>query len=118
MGLAAALVAIAIVAEPEAGAATQPASAKASASMSATATASITKSATASSAVLPAAPIGHAGQWITDATGKVVLVSGVNMVNKLTPYTPAADGFDSANAAFLADNAPRRGPRRSAVGGA
>jgi endoglycosylceramidase len=59
---------------------------------------------TASSAVLPAAPIGHAGRWITDATGKVVLVSGVNMVNKITPYTPAADGFSSADAQFLADN--------------
>jgi endoglycosylceramidase len=59
---------------------------------------------TASAAVLPAGPIGHAGRWITDATGKVLLVSGVNMVNKLTPYTPAADGFDGADAAFLADN--------------
>jgi endoglycosylceramidase len=58
----------------------------------------------ASAAVLPAGPIGHAGRWITDASGKVLLVSGVNMVNKLTPYTPAADGFDSADAAFLADN--------------
>ncbi|HEY1700117.1 MAG TPA: cellulase family glycosylhydrolase [Trebonia sp.] len=57
-----------------------------------------------SAAVLPAAPIGHAGRWITDADGKVVLVSGVNMVNKLAPYTPAADGFDDADAAFLADN--------------
>jgi endoglycosylceramidase len=104
MGLAAAMVAVAIVAAPDAGAATHPASAKAPASTSATAAASATTSATASSAVLPAAPIGHAGRWITDATGKVVLVSGVNMVNKLTPYTPAADGFDSADAAFLADN--------------
>jgi endoglycosylceramidase len=34
----------------------------------------------------------------------VVLVSGVNLVNKLAPYTPAADGFDDADAAFLADN--------------
>jgi endoglycosylceramidase len=59
---------------------------------------------TTSAAVLPAAPIGHAGRWITDATGKVVLVSGVNMVNKIAPYTPAADGFGDADAAFLADN--------------
>jgi endoglycosylceramidase len=58
----------------------------------------------ASAAVLPAAPIGHAGRWITDANGKVVLVSGVNMVNKVTPFTPAADGFGSADAQFLADN--------------
>ena len=57
-----------------------------------------------SAAALPAAPIGHAGQWITDASGRVLLVTGVNMVNKLTPYTPAADGFDAADGAFLAAN--------------
>lgn len=57
-----------------------------------------------SSVVLPAAPIGHAGRWITDAGGRVLMVTGVNMVNKLTPYTPAADGFDDADAAFLAAN--------------
>ena len=54
--------------------------------------------------VLPAAPIGHAGRWVTDADGRVLVVSGVNMVNKLTPYTPAADGFDDADGAFLAAN--------------
>jgi endoglycosylceramidase len=58
----------------------------------------------ASSVVLPATPIGHAGRWITDADGRVLTVTGVNMVNKLTPYTPAADGFDDADAAFLAAN--------------
>ncbi|HEX6451315.1 MAG TPA: cellulase family glycosylhydrolase [Trebonia sp.] len=58
----------------------------------------------AASVVLPAAPIGHAGRWITDATGKVLTVTGVNMVNKLTPYTPAADGFGDADAQFLAGN--------------
>ncbi len=55
-----------------------------------------------SSVVLPAAPIGHAGRWITDANGRVLTVAGVNMVNKLTPYTPAADGLDDADGAFLA----------------
>ena len=91
LGPAVTLAAAAVIAAPNAGAAVsvsgpaQPAAAQ-------------------SAAVLPAAPIGHAGRWITDATGKVVLVSGVNMVNKLTPYTPAADGFGSADAAFLADN--------------
>jgi endoglycosylceramidase len=54
--------------------------------------------------VLPAAPIGHAGRWITDADGRVLTVAGVNMVNKLTPYTPAADGLDDADGAFLAAN--------------
>ncbi len=56
----------------------------------------------ASSVVLRAAPIGHAGRWITDAGGRVLIVSGVNMMNKLSPYTPAADGFDDADGAFLA----------------
>jgi endoglycosylceramidase len=57
-----------------------------------------------SSVVLPAAPIGHAGRWITDADGRVLVVSGVNMVNKLTPYTPAAGGFGDSDGAFLAAN--------------
>jgi endoglycosylceramidase len=56
----------------------------------------------ASSVALPVAPIGHAGRWITDAKGRVLVVAGVNMVNKLTPYTPAADGLSDADAAFLA----------------
>ena len=55
-------------------------------------------------AVVPAAPIGHAGRWITDASGRVLLVSGVNMVSKVPPYTPAADGFNDADGAFLAAN--------------
>jgi endoglycosylceramidase len=53
---------------------------------------------------LPDAPIGHAGRWITDATGRVVLVSGVNMVYKLAPYAPDATGFGADDAAFLAAN--------------
>lgn len=57
-----------------------------------------------SSVVTPAAPIGHAGRWITDADGRVLIVSGVNMVNKITPYTPAADDFGDADGRFLADN--------------
>ena len=91
VALTAVLAAAAVLAGPNAGAAS-------------TASASTASAATGSSAVLPTAPIGHAGRWITDATGKVVLVSGVNMINKITPYTPAADGFDSADAQFLADN--------------
>jgi endoglycosylceramidase len=96
LGLAAALMAVACFAAPDtASAVPLRAASQARASLA---------SQTASSAVLPAGPIGHAGRWITDAAGKVLLVSGVNMVNKLTPYTPAADGFGSDDAAFLADN--------------
>jgi endoglycosylceramidase len=53
---------------------------------------------------LPVAPVGHQGRWLTDADGRVLLVHGVNMVNKVAPYTPAAAGFSDADAAWLADN--------------
>jgi endoglycosylceramidase len=101
VGLAVALAGAAVIAAPNAGAVVSVRAAdQARTDPGVTSQANDSESA----AVLPTAPIGHAGRWITDATGKVVLVSGVNMVNKLTPYTPAADGFDSADAQFLADN--------------
>src|SRR5947209_11745295 len=50
----------------------------------------------------PKLPLGHAGRWITDATGRVVIVHGTNMVYKLPPYYPSAVGFGSDDAAFLA----------------
>ena len=53
----------------------------------------------------PALPLGHAGRWITDARGRVVILHGTNMVYKLTPYYPAAAGFDATDAAFLRSNA-------------
>jgi endoglycosylceramidase len=53
---------------------------------------------------LPVSPVGHEGRWLTDALGRVLLVHGVNMVNKDPPYTPAAAGFSDADAAWLADN--------------
>jgi endoglycosylceramidase len=56
---------------------------------------------------LPAAPIGHRGRWLTDALGRVVLVHGVNMVDKAAPYDPASAGFSDADAAWLADNGLR-----------
>ena len=48
----------------------------------------------------PAAP-GHAGRWITDASGRVLIVHGINMVYKLPPYDPEAVGFGDDDAAFL-----------------
>ncbi|WP_127783657.1 cellulase family glycosylhydrolase [Rhodococcus sp. X156] len=47
-------------------------------------------------------PYGAAGRWIVDADGRVLITSGVNMVNKRAPYAPDAVGFDDADAAFLA----------------
>jgi endoglycosylceramidase len=55
-------------------------------------------------AALPVGPVGHEGRWLTDSQGRVLLVHGVNMVNKTAPYTPAAAGFSDADATWLADN--------------
>jgi endoglycosylceramidase len=49
----------------------------------------------------PRLPVGHAGRWITDAQGRVVILHGINMVYKLPPYYPAAVGFGDDDAAFL-----------------
>jgi endoglycosylceramidase len=47
---------------------------------------------------------GHAGRWITDADGRVLLTHGVNMVYKVGSYAPDEIGFDDDDAAFLAAN--------------
>jgi len=53
---------------------------------------------------LPVGPITHQGRWLTDAEGRVVLMHGVNMVNKNPPYYPSAEGFSDADATWLAAN--------------
>jgi endoglycosylceramidase len=50
----------------------------------------------------PTPQLGHHGRWITDARGRVVILHGVNMVNKRAPYTPSATGFGDDDARFLA----------------
>ncbi|SIJ05955.1 endoglycoceramidase [Mycobacteroides abscessus subsp. bolletii] len=63
-------------------------------------------------------PFGHAGTWITDAKGRVVVLHGENVVNKNAPYYPSALGFDDRNAELLARegfNAVRLGFFWSAV---
>jgi endoglycosylceramidase len=50
----------------------------------------------------PEAPLDHAGRWITDARGHVLVLHGLNMVSKLPPYAPDATGFGDDDAAFLA----------------
>lgn len=49
---------------------------------------------------------GQQGRWITDAEGRVTVLRGVNMVNKLqeSGYAPSAIGFGDDDAAFLARN--------------
>ncbi|MEO8813760.1 MAG: cellulase family glycosylhydrolase [Mycobacterium sp.] len=48
-------------------------------------------------------PISTIGTAMTDADGKVVVLHGLNVSSK-SPDEPFADGFDNADAAFLAAN--------------
>ena len=52
----------------------------------------------------PTAPLSHSGRWITDAKGRVAILHGVNMVTKVPPYAPSAQGFGDDDAAFLQRN--------------
>jgi endoglycosylceramidase len=56
----------------------------------------------ATAAAAPKLPFGHAGAFVTDATGRVFITHGVNMVYKVPPYDPATPGFGDDDAAFLA----------------
>ncbi len=56
----------------------------------------------AAASASPALPLDHAGRWITDARGRVVILHGYNMVFKRPPYAPDATGFGEDDAAFLA----------------
>jgi endoglycosylceramidase len=47
-------------------------------------------------------PLDHAGRWITDPSGRVTVLHGLNMVYKRPPYAPDAVGFGENDAAFLA----------------
>jgi hypothetical protein len=48
-------------------------------------------------------PLHNAGQFIVDASGRVVLFHGVDLVNKFPPYTPSAAGFQEVDAKLMAD---------------
>lgn len=45
--------------------------------------------------------IGHRGRWLTDPDGRILVLHGTNMVNKLPPYAPDATGFGPDDARFL-----------------
>lgn len=49
----------------------------------------------------PPEPLSPAGRWIVDADGRVVVLRGVNMVDKRPPYLPASKGFGADDARFL-----------------
>ncbi len=55
----------------------------------------------------PIGDLAHSGRWITDASGRVVLLHGVNVVAKTVPYYPSAGGFDAADATWLYVNGLR-----------
>jgi len=52
----------------------------------------------------PQPPLSSSGRWITDKQGRVVILHGLNMVNKRPPYLPAALGFGADDATFLRRN--------------
>lgn len=54
-----------------------------------------------SASASPRLPLAHSGRWITDATGRVVVLHGTNMVYKISPFYPAAAGFGRGDAEFL-----------------
>ena len=58
----------------------------------------------ASAAPGPEPPLSHAGRWITDADGRVVIIHGVNEVYKVGSYAPTDIGFDKDDARFLERN--------------
>ncbi len=61
----------------------------------------------ATAVVAPAAadaapkPLSNTGRWLTDASGRVVILHGFNMVYKRPPYQPGAVGFSADDADFL-----------------
>ncbi len=50
------------------------------------------------------ATLRHDGRWFTDPSGRVVMLRGMNFVEKFAPFTPEADGFDDDDAALLVAN--------------
>ncbi|HVT63959.1 MAG TPA: cellulase family glycosylhydrolase [Mycobacteriales bacterium] len=66
-------------------------------------TAGATSSAIATNAQ-PAQPIGHAGRWLTDAHGRVLLIHGINVSMKGSLSQSQAYKFGADDAAFLAAN--------------
>jgi endoglycosylceramidase len=45
--------------------------------------------------------LGRMARWLTDEAGRVVTLHGVNIVNKLPPYDPAAAGFGEEDARLI-----------------
>jgi endoglycosylceramidase len=55
-----------------------------------------------SDAMATASPlVGHSGRWLLDPQGRVLIVHGLNVVNKLAPFTAQGWGFGDDDAMFL-----------------
>src|SRR5207245_1903033 len=52
----------------------------------------------------PAGKLGHAGRWLTDSKGRVVITHGENIVSKFAPWAPSAVGFGEDDVKFLVRN--------------
>jgi endoglycosylceramidase len=57
-----------------------------------------------SSPIPVAQNLSQTGPWLTDEQGRVVIIRGTAMINKLAPYYPAALGFGDKDLSFLAQN--------------
>jgi endoglycosylceramidase len=55
-------------------------------------------------AARPVPPFAHAGRWITDAQGRVVVLHGLNIINKFAPYAPQDLGFGADDLRFMAEH--------------
>lgn len=67
---------------------------------------------------VPIEPISHDGRWLVDASGRVVVIHGVNVPSKSLPAYPSALGFGDDDAQLLASsgfNAVRLTVERYAV---
>jgi endoglycosylceramidase len=59
---------------------------------------------TTGQSVLLHGQISHQGRWLVDPSGRVLLLHGINIVEKAAPYYPSAAGFSNADAVWLANN--------------
>ncbi|HVN64251.1 MAG TPA: cellulase family glycosylhydrolase, partial [Candidatus Binataceae bacterium] len=65
------------------------------------AVAAILFNSTVASAIEDYGRLNHAGRWITDSKGRVIIIHGVNMPSKLPPAYPSAIGFKDDDGKFL-----------------
>lgn len=65
---------------------------------------SLDRSSIASTGMPAATTLSPTGPWFTDEQGRVVVIHGINMVNKFPPYSLESIGFGERELRFLAEN--------------